>query len=576
LLERIYSELENDYHLETNILKKFQDIPDTEHCYKLKAEIMAFQFMENNENRSDWGTYFGSFAQFPQKDGSSIEIPTIKDVDENVIRFWIDRASQTNNPVLKARYSGLVWDFGKKISSIKLSHNIAIIYIKSLIEIVENRLQNEIDLIQKIERAFSVAVSINSKELTNKSKKVMLHLEEEIGENGKPGLWGFSFDTLIENSKSQLTKNEQTKILAILEQRLLEATSKNKINTWASENVINRLAPYYRKRNKIDDAQRVIRIHGDAVKNRKEYAMLLQYQKALKDLQKMYSEYGMKQESDELLKEIKKIGTGVLNEMQTFTSESKITKEEIDCIVIPLTTGAKKEVFHKLIHFFTPRKDLVVDALQKQSKEFFFSNFFGTSIIDETGREVANIGTLEEDLNGNIIHYISQDLQFNSFYSNRIFYRLINQLNYRVEDFMNFIKDSAIIYETRIDVLRKGVQAYFDNDFIVCEHLLIPQIETAIRNLIEQNGGVLLEPSSLDAFQLKTFNKLLLDDITRYSLGEDIQIYFRTLFTDPRGWNLRNRICHGLSEPSASTKSSSERVLHSLLILGTLRRRKTT
>lgn len=572
MLDDIYIKLENDYHLETNILKKFQSVSNSDDCYKLKAEIIGFQFMENNQNMSTWGTYFGSFVRFPQEDGSSVEIPSIKDVNKDVIDYWEERTNQVTNPVLKARYAGLVWDFASKVTSTKPSHHIAIIYIKSLIKIVEDRLQNGIDLIRKIERAISVAISINNKELINKSKEVILALEDEIGENDKPGLWGVSFDVLLNNPKIQLSELEKSIILQKLEQRLVDVTSENELNTWASECVIKRLAPYYRKKNKLNDAHRVLRIHGDAIINKKEYPLVLQYQGAIKDLHKLYSEYGMKNESDELLIKIKEIGTKVLDEMQLITSEVQITKEEIDEIIIPITTGTKNEVFYKLIHFFTPRIDLVIRSLKESAKKHVLSNLFGKSIIDETGREVANIGTLEDDLIGNILHYISQDFQYNSFYSNRIFYRLINELSYTVDDIMNFIKDSAIISESRINLIRKGVQAYFDNDFIVCEHLLIPQIETSIRNLIEQNNGVLLELSSLDAFQLKTFNKLLLDDIVKYTLGKDIQMYFRALYTDPRGWNLRNKICHGLSEPSSSSRSTSERILHSLLIIGTLRR----
>lgn len=430
MLEGIYNELENDYYFETNILKRFQSVSNSDSCYKLKAEIIAFQFMENNQNGSNWGTYFGSFASFSREDGTSVEIPSIKDINGDVIDFWKDRANQVVNPVLKARYAGLIWDFTSKVTSTKPSHEIAILYIESLLEIVENRLQNGIDLIQKIARAISVAISIKNMQLINKSKKVILTLEDEIGENDKPGLWGFSFDILLNNSKSQLSEFEQSTILQKLEQRLVDVTSENELNTWASECIIKRLAPYYRKKNRLNDSHRILRIHGDAIINKKEYPLILQYQGALKEVQKLYTEYGMKNESDELLIKIKEIGAKVLDEMQLITSEVQITKEEIDKIIIPITTGTKNEVFHKLIHFFTPQIDLIIQSLKESAKKHVLSNLFGKSIIDETGREVANIGSLEEDLIGNILHYISQDFQYNSFYTNRIFYKLINELNY--------------------------------------------------------------------------------------------------------------------------------------------------
>jgi hypothetical protein len=169
MLDDIYIELENDYNLETNILKKFQSISNSDDSYKLKAEIMAFQFMENNQNMSDWGTYFGSFARFPQENGTTVEIPSIKDINGDVIVYWEERANHTANPILKARYAGLVWDFTSNVTPTKPSHHLAIIYVESLIAIVEDRLQNGIDLIRKIKRAISVAISINNKKLINKS-----------------------------------------------------------------------------------------------------------------------------------------------------------------------------------------------------------------------------------------------------------------------------------------------------------------------------------------------------------------------------------------------------------------------
>ena len=49
------------------------------------------------------------------------------------------------------------------------------------------------------------------------------------------------------------------------------------------------------------------------------------------------------------------------------------------------------------------------------------------------------------------------------------------------------------------------------------------------------------------------------------------QSYLKILFTDNRGWNLRNDVCHGMIEPELFTKQSADRVLHALLSLGLVR-----
>ncbi|MCG8696536.1 MAG: DUF4209 domain-containing protein [Bacteroidales bacterium] len=77
-------------------------------------------------------------------------------------------------------------------------------------------------------------------------------------------------------------------------------------------------------------------------------------------------------------------------------------------------------------------------------------------------------------------------------------------------------------------------------------------------------------------FQLKTFNDILRDEIIKQVLGEDIQIYLRVLFTDQRGWNLRNDVCHGMSDIGSFSYQSTERILHVLIILGTIVKNEST
>jgi hypothetical protein len=51
--------------------------------------------------------------------------------------------------------------------------------------------------------------------------------------------------------------------------------------------------------------------------------------------------------------------------------------------------------------------------------------------------------------------------------------------------------------------------------------------------------------------------------------------YFQVLFTDQRGWNIRNDVCHGISPVQAfSWPSLTDRIFHALLILATMRERE--
>lgn len=73
------------------------------------------------------------------------------------------------------------------------------------------------------------------------------------------------------------------------------------------------------------------------------------------------------------------------------------------------------------------------------------------------------------------------------------------------------------------------------------------------------------------ALMLKNLEELLRAPTFVSEVGNDLIHYFRVLFTDPRGWNLRNTVCHGMLPPSSFSRSVAGRVFHAVLILGQLR-----
>lgn len=77
-------------------------------------------------------------------------------------------------------------------------------------------------------------------------------------------------------------------------------------------------------------------------------------------------------------------------------------------------------------------------------------------------------------------------------------------------------------------------------------------------------------------YKINNFFVIILGDVLRDPIIErcfnkDIQIYFKVLFTEPIGWNLRNDVCHGLSEINTFSNYTADRLIHVILILGLLR-----
>lgn len=539
---------------------------------ELRAESIAFDFMENYTNKdTGWGTYYGPKIVWNNGDGTSTESPSIRLINPEIMDYWKKRLSQTKNPILKARYSGLVWDFSKTILKTNPDYKIGFEYVESLIKTVQSRnCKYETDLIIKIKRAVQVAISLNATDLIEKAKNATIELENEIAENEKPGLWGFSYDILVENRKVNLTLEEEKEIIKNLNLRFEELSKEPKLNPWYAEAAAERIADYYRKNGKKQKVKNIIIQLGKAYEANEKSGNAMQVASWLQHLHKIYTTYGLNDEANAVLIRLRELGPKINEEFQLISSTFEIPKDELDAYIKFITEGEPKFVFHKIIQNFIPDKDEIKERMFELAKTAPLTYLIPTKIQDNKGRIIATIGSLEDDLDGNVIHELSRSLSFQALFLRHVFSKVISEKTLDVDDFIDFIKVSPVFAESRHLIIRRGIQAYYDDDLVVAIHVLIPQIEEAIRNLVELAGGVVLKKNRGGGFQLKTFGEILRDDILKQVLGEEIQLYLRVLFTDPRGWNLRNDVCHGMSEIESFSFQSIERILHVLLILGTI------
>jgi hypothetical protein len=557
-------------------LKRLIPKDKTEISTELKAELLAFEFIENpyTEN-SEWGTYFRPMMVWRNDDGTTTESPSISLVDKVIMDYWYKRIFETNNSLMKARYSGLIWDFSKPILNVNPAYKIGIIYIESLIDTVDYDIENyEFESITKIKRAIQVSCTLNNTELINKAKEVTLKLELKIAQNDKTGFWGFSYDTLIQNPKVQLTEKEEQSIIESLELRFKELTSEDQLNPWNAEAAAERLANYFRRKGVNEKVKQIILALGKAYELQEKDGSAMQISSWLQHQHKIYINYGLHEEANSILKRLREIGPKINEELQLISSSFKLPSEKLEKFYEFILDGNKSQILHNIAKNFIPNKDELKERMFEMAKTTPLSYLISTNIQDSKGRVVATIGSLEEDLNGHLIHEMSEHLTFQALFMREIFHRIREKKIMSSNDIVSFINESPVFEESRLEILRKGIEAYFSDDLIVAIHLLIPQIEEAIRNLIEISGGIVLKKSREgNSFQLKTFDQLLRDDIIVKIFGEDIQLYLLVLFTDQRGWNLRNDVCHGMCDISSFSYQAIERIIHVLLILGILRKK---
>ncbi len=566
------SELENISGVtELDIVNELQNIrnaddPD-EPCSEWKYEILAFIFFEKPQKKIiKSSSYYGPMATWETKDGETVENPNISSITQEVVEYWEYRSEITKNPLLKARYTGLLWELSRP--AIQKPPNIlyARDYINTIILIAENDLHKyQTDIINKLGHALSISISINDKTLINRMKHTILNYENRIAEDSKPGLWGFCFDFLIDNPKIELTEDEEKQIISDLESRLLRLSD---IDPWNCEKAVERLANFYRKKGLSNEIERVSSILGNIYEKTAENSVPTSAIFLLEHMHRIYLHYNFGLAAEELANKIRILGPKMRDSMHVISGYIDISQKELNEYTDRiLKTGLGLEESLSIIAaLFITKKDIIQQQIENLKSETPLTFYFSRKIIDDEGRIIANVGSLSDDLDGNIAHQMAQTITIENVLLSTVIDKTIEKFNITSDDLVKHLLSSPIILEKQTEILHEGISAYFNGDYNIAIHLLIPQIEASIRNLVEMSGGTIIKSREGGGFHLKTLDDLLRSQEIEIIYDGILAFYLRTLLTDQRGLNIRNEICHGTCHYDQLTKHIADRVIHVFLV----------
>jgi len=567
---------------ESDVSRAIQSVKDqslSEPPMQLIAEAMAFDFWENYRNQeTGWGTYYGPMFVFSNADGTATEWPSIKKVTEQIINYWTDRAKAANHPVLCARYADLVWDFQKVVTSGSPHYAMAQIVIDSTIEIAQKNCHSRpVDVIRKLERALSIAISLNDCDRVQKVAEATMAYEDAVTDDSKPGLWGFAYDLLFDNDKVKLPEPLRQKLLDDLEghlQRVSNSSDDKGIDPWLVEAAALRLAKHYRKIGNKEDTKRVVMAVRDAFVEASSKASGLQASGWLQRVHATLKEYGFSDEADKLTVQLREIGEKARSELGVVSHTMEISKEKMEEYIAALIEGELDVVLTRIAAQYIPKKSEIEKQLEELAGEAPIAFLIPMELQDKMGRPLAKVGSLEEDLEGHTVKHLSQNMAFESMFLRQVLDSLRKKYPAFENLFLDYLFRSPIFVDDRKSIIGQGVKDYLNGNHVAAVHLLIPQIENSLRVLVETAGGSVLKPARAGGFNLKILDDLLRDPLVVQVFGEDIVFYFRALLVDPRGWNLRNRVSHGLCDVSEFEPSISDRLIHVLLCLALVRKKE--
>lgn len=584
-LDALLSELDQseeymeEYDIEQKIrgLHKFQE--GEQPPMEFRAEGMAFTFMEAGSDReTSWGTYYGPMMTTTAEDGSLIEIPSRQLIDHEIIKYWKGRAQESANPVMRARYAGLVWEFSKFACNQRPDFAFARDHIESLISASElNQANPGRSIEDKLERAVILSIKLKADDLLERSRQAVIDYHSKIDCLEKRGYWGFAYRILMENKNTGVTDDQQEHIINSLAFRLEEISTNTNMDEpfepWKFENAVLPLADFYKSQNNNEDLRRVINILGEAFLKASEHADGMLSSSWLQHMHAVYLQYGFRDEANKLSVQIHEKGPEVVEGLSSFSTEMKVSTEELDQYLDALTEGGLETALKRVAIHFIPKRDEVINQLKDLSEKTPFQFHITRQIQNMAGRVVAIVGSLDEDQEGHIVNLITQNSQISAFFLAHVFLRLKEKYDLNADALVDFLYQSPLFDEKRKRIVEKGLRAYFDEDYIIAVHILVPQIESSIRKLMELCRAPLLKPSRFGGFNLKVLGDMLADKVTIQIFGENLVFYFRSMLVDQRGFNIRNDICHGDIWDEGFSHMMADRIVHILLCLALVQKK---
>lgn len=197
--------------------------------------------------------------------------------------------------------------------------------------------------------------------------------------------------------------------------------------------------------------------------------------------------------------------------------------------------------------------------VEETAKRSVLSSLFSSSVLDANGKTVAFVPSMnaddpEERERAIRFRMIEETNRFQDLSGRAIVEtaRLVLLAEHRITEaaLLPLMWQSPFVPPGREGQWARGIAAGLTGDFEVAVHLLLPQMENALRTAVRAVAGV--PATSMDsAGQQKDWNlsTLLVEEgrpLVEKIFGEDLVFDLAALLVERSGYNLRNAVAHGL------------------------------
>lgn len=534
------------------------------------AEVLAFALVDTRPQPSPWNTYFGPLTSGTQENGKPFYSPDIVGTDAEVIAHWTQRAQALNHPVLKARYADLAWDMSRAIAKTNPDPDMARIAIDAYLMSLERQLRAEAhDQLEAAMRALDLAVMIRDSARVESARGALLKIHRGTVAAGE-GWWWTAFDRLIEDKHAGLTDAERDQLIADLEGIVTRRSNKADpvvFDPHTTESAAQRLIKYYRKNGKNEDAKRLSEVIGRAFEHIASLGDAMLASAVLQTAVNAYRDAGLREESSRVRVLMEEKIAQSRDQMTSFTIERQILHEDMENFLHAVVVEDLGTTFARIASEFLQRRKEVEDQMSRLKEEAPLMATLTHSIMADN-HVAAKVGSVEDDPFGRLIQQAAQLMSLSDIWLIRALDRVVEVHSTRPGHFVTWAARTKLFDD--LSLLMEGITAWYDQDFVKAVHVLVPQVEVGLRAIVSKLGKPITKPHpKVDGVSVAiNMGDILYSREVVEALGSELTLHFLTLYVDPRGFNIRNDLAHGLLRADRIHCPLACRVIHTLLVLG--------
>ena len=554
----IFSELSNEEQLSlveisSNLNKSgnCEIEPELKKSLLLLANICLLKL--NSESRNDpFQSYISignnhSFHPIDLKDEEILCLSNI--IDEDI------------PPIIKARIADILWTCSvpknKKYSEIAIESYISM-------DVCDDFFEPNIYTFW--ERAVVLAKQTKNGSLIEKIKSKLLHEINHPSTN-----WDFHLLKIIEIFvKTDLAKELNQDFAEKLLEKQKEFNHKEQF--YVVEQYLELSEKLFQKSNNLDKKYECIALIAQATKNHGDYrknesAMVANhfYKMALQRYRQIPNSYRntlqIDQKLDLIQEKITQSGLLITDELQLIsTKEIDISDLQEHCANY---VKGKQTAFESLLYFSGVSScnfESIWKSTEKNINNSPISSLFGATLVSPNGRKISSIPLLDLDGNNRDEVILKNAIKnFGIHIHLAVEGCILPALEQIQQEHIfpkNFLVDlcklSDIVPEKREILVANALYQGFEWDFRSAIHLLAPQVENMVRQLLKRNGLVTThtDPNGIE-------NEMGLSSLVsivgaREILGDDLWFELQAVFTDSLSANLRNEVGHGLLDDDTS------------------------